>query len=449
MRREVVRAAVTSAWIALAVLALPLGVAIHLLLLGGERNELERAALRAAALVGPALNSGTAIELPRPEADSQLGVYDATGRLRSGTGPANADLATLTALRGQVGQGSVSGDLVTAVPVLGDRTVAGTVRAASPMAAVWQRSSIAWTVLLGLVAAAQLAAVAVARRRADRLAAPLEQLAAASRAIGEGDFTIQVPPCGIAEIDRVAAIQNATARRLGDLLQRERQFSANASHQLRTPLTGLQLGLESACNDPGADQPAALREALAATRRLQATVEDVLALHRQSTPEAGGHGEQRQRLEEIIDDAAGRWHGRFAAAGRRLTLDTAPMIQDAALPAVRVGQILDVLLDNALRHGAGQVRVSTRAAGPAVGLEVSDEGSGIPPSAGDVFRRGTGTDHGIGLSLARDFAQSLGGRLFLAARTPPVFTLLVPVGLGDAPADAPPEPVPDHADRMQ
>jgi signal transduction histidine kinase len=271
------------------------------------------------------------------------------------------------------------------------------------------------------------------------LAAPLEQLAAASLAIGGGAFGTRVPDCGIAEIDRMAATQHTMADRLGGLLERERQFTANASHQLRTPLAGLQLGLEAARTDPGADLPAALDEALGTARRLQTTVEDVLALHRAGSgagpdgtspgtipPWTSPTGERPQRLDQVLDEVAARWHGTFAARGRVLSHDCEDQVTGRPLPSARVGQILDVLLDNASRHGSGEVRLSARAAGPATAIAVSDEGPGIDESLGDVFGRGEGAGNGIGLSLAREFAGSLGGRLVLSVRTPPTFTLLLP-----------------------
>jgi signal transduction histidine kinase len=153
----------------------------------------------------------------------------------------------------------------------------------------------------------------------------------------------------------------------------------------------------------------------------------------------------RRPIEQILDDAVGRWRGPLAADGRALSLALEAGVDHRPVAAGRVAQILDILLDNALRHGRGHVRVSARAAGPAIAIDVSDEGPGIPHEAPDVFRRGTGDTHGIGLSLARQFAVSLGGRLLLSARTPPVFTIVLPAGgpapappTGPAPAVAPP-----------
>ena len=169
VRREVARAALTATWIALAVMTLPLAVAVHLLLVGNERSELERAALRAAIRVDPAFLAGDPVELPAAEPGGQLALYDTTGRLRAGTGPQHIDPPTRLALRGQVQQDTHDGNLVLAVPVLGEERVLGAIRASSPTSVLWWRSAVAWGALAALVAAALGAAVVVARRRARRI----------------------------------------------------------------------------------------------------------------------------------------------------------------------------------------------------------------------------------------------------------------------------------------
>ncbi len=439
MRREVARAAVTAAWIALAVLAVPLAIAVYLLVLGDERGELERVALRAAIQVDASFNAADPAELPPPEPGSQIGLYDRTGRLRTGTGPPQADAATVQAMTGVVAQRVNGSMLVVALPAASGEQVTAVVRAASPTSTLWRRTAVGWAILATAMATALLAAIGVARRGARRLATPLEALAAASRSVGQGDFSVSVPQCGIPEIDRVADTQNSTTRRLGALLERERRFTANASHQLRTPLAGLQIVLETALTQGQGHQGQhrtdlrdALDEALATTCRLQATVEDVLALHRESALPTGSSPRPQRatdglsHVEGILESAAARWHGPLAAAGRRLSHGCDPGTATRSLPSGPLAQILDVLLDNALRHGQGRVRLTARSLGQAIAIDVSDEGPGVPEHLGDVFRRGTGTTHGIGLSLAREFAVSLGGRLILSARTPPVFSVILP-----------------------
>jgi signal transduction histidine kinase len=437
MRREVIRVAVTATCLALVLLMVPLGFALFRLLQSDENIELERAALLAAVQVDPAFTASDPVELPTPEPGTQLGLYDATGVLRTGSGPTTADSAVRRALKGAVGDQSEGDQFVVAVPVSGSERVTGAIRAATPRRTVWQRTVTAWAALLALAVGALLAAVGVARARARRLAAPLERLASASRSVGDGDFTVRVAACGIAEVDHVAATQNATAQRLAEMLERERQFAANASHQLRTPLAGLQLGLEAAMLDPTQNPGAALGEALRTTRHLQATVENVLSLHRISAEPPPGiehqaadgavpDGLRPLAAQDFCDDISHRWHGSFAAVGRQLTVDLEPQLNTHPVQVDQVGQILDVLLDNCLKHGAGQITIRVRTAGTALAIDVSDEGTGVPPEIGDIFRRGAGSGNGIGLNLARRFATSLGGRLILSSRTPPVFTLFLP-----------------------
>ena len=93
-----------------------------------------------------------------------------------------------------------------------------------------------------------------------------------------------------------------------------------------------------------------------------------------------------------------------------------------------VRQILDVLIDNALRHGKGTVSIRTRSAGAGAVIEVSDEGSGIVGDADRIFERreSTAGSHGIGLALARALAEAEGARLVLHHEGPePVFMLVM------------------------
>jgi signal transduction histidine kinase len=98
-----------------------------------------------------------------------------------------------------------------------------------------------------------------------------------------------------------------------------------------------------------------------------------------------------------------------------------------------VGQVIDVLVDNALQHGSGTVSVSARDATGAVAVDVSDEGGSLGQGDSDIFERGVtgGAGNGIGLALARELAQSQGGRLLLTHTSPTtVFTLLLPTDRG-------------------
>ncbi|MFF3462674.1 sensor histidine kinase [Streptomyces sp. NPDC001984] len=422
MRQRVLRVALVAVLVALVLLAVPLAAALQAYFFANERDALERAALVAAVRVGPDFAAGDPVELPKAGADVHLGVYDTRMRLRAGEGPARADPDTRRASTGTVVRGHAAGDLVIAVPVSQNEKVIGVVRAASPARDVWGRVLLGWLALLGAVLVALAVAVLVARRQARALTAPLEALSRQSRAVTEGDLAARAVPSAIPEIDQVARTHNTMVERLAQLLQRERDFTANASHQLRTPLTGLQLGLEAALADPHADPRTALREALESTGHLHHTIDEVLRLVASAQAPAAV-----QPLGGVLDFAEQRWHGLFADAGRRLIVAAEPGTRVTSVPGRTVGQILDVLLDNARRHGRGTAEVTVRSLGDTTALDVRDEGS-LRTDAAALFDRGhtTGPGAGIGLALARDLAETAGGRLVLAGTGPTTFTLLLP-----------------------
>jgi signal transduction histidine kinase len=130
----------------------------------------------------------------------------------------------------------------------------------------------------------------------------------------------------------------------------------------------------------------------------------------------------------VLDEARDAWHGRLAADGRplRISVVDEPLLACATPGAVR--QILEVLLDNAHRHGSGAVAVSARRARGAVVVEVSDEGAGVSGDPDAVFARRSqaAAGHGVGLALARSLAAADGGRLVLERPGPrPTFSLLL------------------------
>jgi signal transduction histidine kinase len=255
-----------------------------------------------------------------------------------------------------------------------------------------------------------------------RLAAPLEALSRTAQDLGGGNFSVRTASSGIPEIDSAGTSLNTTAVRLGALVERERAFSADASHQLRTPLTGLRLGLETALDAPHADLRAAVRTAIDASDRLERTIEDLLTLARE--PRRDG---TLLDLEELTRDAAETWRPVLEADGRDLHVDVPEELPATAAAPAAVRQILGVLLDNATRHGAGAVRLGVRDAGGALAIDVADEGRGLEDGDPASRTRSATAGHGMGLPLARSLAEAEGGRLRLTRPSPPVFTLLLPV----------------------
>lgn len=434
MRHRVVRVAVTAVAVALVLFAVPLAITIQAAFFTQERGELERAALSAALRVGPQFASGDPVELAAVESDTPVGVYDMTMKLRAGSGPAAADPVTRGAARGVVADGQIGSDLVFAVPVTSAEDVVGVARASVSAWVVWRRVILAWLLLGGLAASSLLAAIVVARRQARLISEPLESLSATSQRVADGDLTARAELSVIPEIDRVSHTYNAMVSRLTETLEKERHFSANASHQLRTPLTGLQLGLDAALQDPAADLHSVLAHASARVRELHRTVDEVLALARLG-PDQWLAAAPRP-LGQLMGELESRWHGELAAEGRRLVVNLQPDVPMREVPASLVTQILNVLIDNAFRHGRGAVTLMVREMGETVAIDVGDEGS-IALESAAVFDRGTSGNNGqgIGLALARSMAEASGARLLMAHRSPATFTLFlpgIPTGTGAA-----------------
>ena len=275
---------------------------------------------------------------------------------------------------------------------------------------------------VGLGAAALLAGIL-----ARRLSAPLDDLAAVAARLGDGDFSVTAPRSGLPEVDAIAEALNRSSARIAELVRAERAFSANASHQLRSSLTGLRLRLEELAAHPDPDVRAEAGAALDQATRLSDVVGELLALAR--TGRAGRAG--RFDLAALVGQHVEDWRPALARQHRPLRVVTegtdGPVIVTATAGAV--GQALDVLLANALDHGAGTVTVRLRRDDATAAVEVEDEGAGVPAEAeGRLFeRRPDAEGHGIGLALARALVEAEAGRLELVQPRPAVFRLVLPL----------------------
>lgn len=425
MRKRIVALTLAAAVLAITLFGLPLAVGVAKYYLDDERSELERSADSTALAVADSLSEGT----PMPAVQSGIAVYAVDGHLVVGDGPPRADDVVFHAWEGGDAHADPGNDLVYAVPVNDGGRLVGAVRARTPLTTLYLRAGATWLGMFGLAAAALVLTWLVARRMAARLARPLEELSLTAQRLGEGDFTARTRPTGVPEIDSVGSTLDTTGARIGDMIDRERAFSANASHQLRTPLTGLRLQLESALDRPDADLREAVRAGIATADRLERTIYELLALARNPRSSTGPVD-----LDALLTEVEHEWAPLLRARGRRLTVsaDAAPAPY-AAAGAIR--QILAVLLDNAATHGSGTVTVTARDAGGALAIDVADEGAGVEglelfARRGDqgAAKPGATAGHGIGLPLARSLAEAEGGRLWLSRPAPPVFTLLLPVG---------------------
>jgi len=410
--------AVAAAVLAISLFGLPLAVGVAQYNVDNERAELERVAARAALSIVDDLSAAVSPVLQNNEPETEIGVYSSDGRLLSGQGPATPDQVVRRAYDGDVAAGDNDSQLTVAIPITHQDALIGVLRAATPRSEVTFRTGVIWLVMTGLAVLAVGLTWLVARRMAARLAKPLEDLSGAAQVLGDGDFTVRTNRSGIAEIDSVGASLDSTAERLGETLDRERAFTANASHQLRTPLAGMRLQLEAALES--GDARTAVQGAVAAVDRLEGIVNDLLALAR----DTGRTHQTVPDLPGLLDEIRTPWHGQLALRGRALHVTArgapSPLAAEAAMR-----QILNVLIDNAFTHGSGTVTVTARDAGGTLAIDVTDEGRIDTP---DPFtRREPRHDgHGIGLALARSLAEAQGGRLVLSATDPTTFTLHLP-----------------------
>jgi signal transduction histidine kinase len=420
VRRRLVIAIVAVAVGAVVLFALPLAVVLQRSYRDEDLLRLQRDTIAATRGVDLSSQRGDPVELPR--SPDRLAVYDRGGRRVAGSGPRVAPRLVSSVLRsGRPSDGVEAGHLVAAVPLVVDERVTGAVLAVRPDAGAARDTRGAWLIIAAIAAAVIAAATIAALVLGRRLAAPLERLAAAARRLGEGDFSVRAPRAKVAEVDAVGAALDASAQRLGDLVARERAFTTNASHQLRTPLAALRLELEALGLSAGSGPEVAA--ALAQVDRLQATIDTLLAVARDAQPSDEGAD-----LARLLDDAEARWRAILAKDARPLRTRLATRTSVARAAPRVVDQIVDVLVENAQVHGTGAVTLTLRELDGWLALDVADEGPGFddaPERTISARRRDDG--HGVGLALARTLADAQGGRLVVTSAGPePVLTLLLP-----------------------
>jgi signal transduction histidine kinase len=426
VRTRIVTLAVLAAMLAIVLFGLPLAAGTAHYLLSEEHSHLEQRASSIAGDVADDLANGQVPGRPiRTRGDTSVAVYSYDRRRTAGIGPDQLDDELGQALQGRVEFGREGGQITAAVPVTEGQHLVGAVRTSSPESALYQQLSLIWIGMLALAAVSVGAVWQVARWQARRLSAPLSAMAASAGRLGEGDFTVRAERVDIPEIDSLGQALNITAGRLDDMLARERAFSAEASHQLRTPLTGLRLRLEAALGLPPDDLRAAVTAAIGDTDRVERTIEELLTLARRD----GAGSTEPLALDGLLEETHQTWSHRPGVGQRDLVINVEPDLPTSPASTAAIRQVLNVLLDNAASHGSGTVTVTARDAGQALAIDVADEGDGIDVPESEIFVRGTPDTkgHGIGLALARRLAEAEGGRLRMTRPTPPIFTILVPV----------------------
>jgi signal transduction histidine kinase len=309
------------------------------------------------------------------------------------------------------------GSRVVAVPVAADEEVIGAIRAEQSTATSDARSRRIVALLAGLAVLVVAVGAMIGWILAGRLARPVRRLRDTAVRLGDGDFSIEAPRSTVPELDELAQAMTATSQRLDDLVTRERAFSADVSHQLRTPLAGLRASIETEIEFPRPDATVVLHEAISDIDRLERTITELLTIARTpNTPSVA------VSLGDVLAEVGATWRQPFARAGRSFIIANAryaPMIQGHT---AMLRHALDVVLDNALHHGAGEVRVDYLVADETVIVAITDDGPGfserLPSNSPSDPTLTQSSSHSLGLGLAGRLIDAMPGRLMITHRGP-------------------------------
>ncbi|NNE13312.1 MAG: HAMP domain-containing histidine kinase, partial [Ilumatobacter sp.] len=245
-------------------------------------------------------------------------------------------------------------------------------------------------------------------------ARPLERLAARASRIGDGDFSRRpFLETHIPEIDHIGSAMDTSAMRVDTMLANERHFTADATHQLRTGIAGIAMRLELLSLHHDEVVAADAAEGLRQTDQLNATIDDLLAAARNRTT----NEREIYDLTTLVNDHADEWRPRFQAERRHISVITSVPAPPVFGTKGLAGQVIDILIDNALRHGAGAVTMMID--GPSV--VVIDQGAGMSKARLAAVFDGPvdpSARHGRGLALARRLAQVDGATLEVVGNRP-------------------------------
>ena len=311
--------------------------------------------------------------------------------------------------------------LATSVPIIHDRRTAGAVRVTQSVAAV-QRAVRRVELAIALIGLIVLALGLLAGGLlAGQIGRPLRRLEAVARRVAQGDLGARAEVEGSLEQRSLSSSFNEMTDRMTRLFSAQNDFVADASHQLRTPLTGLRLRLEEAkalAGDP--EVVTELDAAIGEVDRLSHTVDELLLLSREGErPPAGAP----VALGDLVTDALRRW--RPEASARAIGLAHRRHGEPDTVWAARADleRALDALIENAIRYSPPGSSVTIVSAPGRI--EVCDRGPGVRTDERERvferFRRGSAgmsgpPGHGLGLPIARELAREWGGEVSIEDR---------------------------------
>jgi signal transduction histidine kinase len=393
-------------------LELPLGILNAHNLRQDLRSKVQRDAVTMGSLAEDSLehrrpvdpNVHAAVGRYAEETDARVVVRDRSGRVIVSS--ESADDGDAEAARG----------LLVTMPVTANGRVFGTVAVTYPTSSTDRRIARDW---FGLAAAAAvvLAAAAVLGLLLSRsVSRPLRRVERAAQRIGDGELDARASESeGPDDVRRLARTLNETAAKLETLVRSQEDFVADASHQLRTPLTALGLRLENLERDVAPPGRETLAAAMTETERLSRLVSELLALAR---PHDQVEAAEAIDVTALAAARAEAWDA--LAAERNLRIETEGQPTRARAGAGRFEQVLDNLLANAVDASppGTTIRLSSRRRNGWVELHVVDQGPGLSAEArARAFDRfwhaGAGEGSGLGLAIARKLVEVDEGEIAL------------------------------------
>lgn len=359
------------------------------------------------------------------EAGGQVAIFDRSGR---NLAPGSSNVATSVgaavqqARAGQPATGEIDGFAYVIEPVGENAGSHGAVLVARSDGPVDHRIRLFWLALLGIGAAVLGVSILMSRRLARWTVDPLEQLDRHASDLGRGELAVRSNiTAGPPEVVALAHTFNEMAGRLDELVASQRRFVADASHQLRTPLTALRLRLENLDPDDPTAVAATRDAALLESARLTRVVDGLLAVAR-----AEGHRPEREPVDvtSVLAQRKEAWGPLAVERGVELRFHPNGHVVAMIVPG-HLEQILDNLIDNALdATPANHAVVLSSTFREGVEIHVTDEGRGMTDDerehAFDAFWRSSeGQDGhtGLGLAIVDQLARASGGTVTLERAT--------------------------------
>ena len=282
-------------------------------------------------------------------------------------------------------------------------------------------------IIIGVTILGSLIAVVVASLLAQKIVAPVQSLAAASRRVADGDYNQRVAASGADELTEMANSFNTMASELERQRDLRHRSMADLAHELRTPLSVLQIELESIEDGLSRPTPEVIQGLQTEVVHLGHLVEDLRTL---SLMDAGELEMDYQTVDlaELVKEVTGRFHSPAMEKEVELTVTvlTSPLLVIA--DDCRLAQVMINLLSNALRHApaGGKVAVSVSEEQGQALVTVQDNGEGISPEdlprifdrlyRADNARTRSSGGSGLGLSIVRSLIEAHGGKIWVQSQ---------------------------------